>query len=284
MKLTSYSDPTTILSTIHNALFPFFSTKDACTLRLVNKEFNQLVTEYTWDDTETQVKGSIKLWRTCFPNACSLNVSNRNKPLNDSDCKYFNGLQKLNISRSIFDDPESNITDNGFEYFTNIISLNMSGCDQIYITNTAFKSLKNLKDLNISWCTQFDDIIFDDLKKLKILNISWCEQINDKSFDKLLRINTLIMRWCTQETITDKAFLHLSNLNSLDIMGCNQNTITDYGFINLTKLKTLDISFCDQKTITNNIFKLMRNLTELNISGCIQIDKIYKKMNCIIYS
>lgn len=284
MKLSSYSDTNTILSTIHDALFPFFSTEEACTLRLINKEFNQLVTKYPWDDINTQVKGSIRLWRICFPNAYSLNVSNRSKPLNDSDCKYFNGIRKLNISRSIFDDPESNITDNGFEYFTNVISLNMSGCDQIYITNTAFKSLKNLKDLNISWCTQFDDIIFDDLKKLKILNISWCEQITDKSFNKLLRINTLIMRWCTQETITDKAFLHLSNLNSLDIMGCNQNTITDYGFINLTKLKTLDISFCDQHTITNNILKLMRDLTELNISGCIQIDKIYKKMNCIIYS
>ena len=284
MKLTCNSDTNTILSTIHNALFPFFSTEEACNLRLINKEFNQLVKEYPWDDANTKVKGNIKLWRTCFPNAYSINVSNRSKPLNDSDCEYFNGIKKLNISRSIFNDPESNITDNGFENFTNLISLNMSGCDQIYITNTAFKSLKNIKDLNICWCTQLDDIIFDDLKKLKILNISWCEQINDKSFDKFCKLDSLIMRWCTQETITDKAFLHLSNLNSLDIMGCNQNTITDYGFINLTKLKTLDISYCDQNTITNNIFKLMRDLTELDISGCIQINKIYKKMNCIIYS
>lgn len=279
MKLTSYSDTNTILSTIHNALFPFFSTEEACTLRLINKEFNQLVTKYPWDDINTQVKGSIRLWRICFPNAYSLNVSNRSKPLNDSDCKYFNGIRKLNISRSIFDDPESNITDNGFEYFTNVISLNMSGCDQIYITNTAFKSLKNLKDLNISWCTQFDDIIFNDLKKLKILNISWCEQITDKSFNKFSKLESLTMRWCSQETITDKAFIYLSNLYYLDICGCNQNAITDSGFLYLNNTKILDISFCDQNTITNNFYKLIHNLIELNINGCIQLYKIKKMCN-----
>ena len=50
-------------------LLPLFTTRDACALRLVCREFLVAVAEQPWEDRRTVIKGSIAAWRACFPRA-----------------------------------------------------------------------------------------------------------------------------------------------------------------------------------------------------------------------
>ena len=67
----------TLLSEVGFALLPLFSTRDACALRLVCREFLAAVSEHPWEDSETVIKGSIAAWRACFPHARCANVQQR---------------------------------------------------------------------------------------------------------------------------------------------------------------------------------------------------------------
>ena len=57
----------TLLSEVGFVLLPLFTTRDACALRLVCREFLAAVTEQPWEDRDTVIKGSIAAWRACFP-------------------------------------------------------------------------------------------------------------------------------------------------------------------------------------------------------------------------
>ena len=56
-------------------LLPLLTTRDACALRLVCREFLAAVTEQPWEDSETVIKGSIAAWRASFPCALRASVS-----------------------------------------------------------------------------------------------------------------------------------------------------------------------------------------------------------------
>ena len=49
----------TLLSEVGPVLLPFFTTRDACALRLVCREFLAAVTEHPWEDRGTVIKGAI---------------------------------------------------------------------------------------------------------------------------------------------------------------------------------------------------------------------------------
>ena len=68
---------TTILSIVSAVLLPMFSTLEATTLRLINREFTAAVREYQWEDRETVITGEIGLWRASFPRARVANVRRR---------------------------------------------------------------------------------------------------------------------------------------------------------------------------------------------------------------
>lgn len=234
-----------IISIIYGGLLPYFTIEDACSLRLINKEFNEVVTKYPWDDMKTIINGSIKLWKKCFPNSRSANVHNR--ILYDSDFNYFEHLHKLDISRSITNENPVYITEFGFMKLSKLQSLNMIGCNTI--SEISLKYIFNIKELDISWCNQITDNIF-------------------KYFSKL---DKLVMRWCSQDSITDNAFKNLIKIKSLDMTGCNQVTITNNAFIYFTSLTKLDMSGCYQETITVDVFKYIKNINELDISCCDQL-------------
>ena len=67
----------TILSIVGLELLPFFSTPEACTLRLVCREFVGAIADVRWRDGLTVIKGDLGRWRACFPRALSANVSQR---------------------------------------------------------------------------------------------------------------------------------------------------------------------------------------------------------------
>ena len=49
----------TIVSIVGVVLFPFFDTREACSLRLVCRELKQAVADFPWEDMGTVIKGSI---------------------------------------------------------------------------------------------------------------------------------------------------------------------------------------------------------------------------------
>ena len=234
-----------VITIIYGGLLPYFTIEEACSLRLINKEFNEIVTKYPWDDMKTKIKGSIKSWRKCFPNARSANV--HNKILYDCDFNYFEGLEKLNIGRSITNE------------------------NPIYVTDVGFMKLDKLKSLNMLDCRTIPESALKYLTNIKELDISWCDQITDNIFKYFTKLDKLVMRWCSQPSITDDAFKNITKIKSLDMTGCNQVTITNNAFVYFMCLTNLDMSGCYQNTITTDIFKYIKNINELNISCCDQL-------------
>ena len=93
----------TLLSEVGFVLLPLFTTRDACALRLVCREFLAAVSEHPWEDRGTVIKGSIAAWRACFPHARCANVrqwvlhgtNRRAAPVVDADFVHFEGLREL---------------------------------------------------------------------------------------------------------------------------------------------------------------------------------------------
>ena len=88
----------TLLSEVGFVLLPLFSTRDACALRLVCREFLAAVSEHPWEDRDTVIQGSIAAWRACFPQARCANVQfwsayddaeTRATPVVDADFVHF---------------------------------------------------------------------------------------------------------------------------------------------------------------------------------------------------
>ena len=222
----------TIVSIVGVVLFPFISTEDAARgLRLTCRELRQAVTDFPWEDMGTVIRGSIALWRGCFPRARGANVGHRggNKPLQnptgrrtpvvDADFVHFVGLRALNMSWC------TQVTDAAFEHLKGIQELNMSGCRQATITGAAFENLKGIQELDMRLCNQatITDAAFEHLKGIQELNMSWCHQatITDAAFEHLKGIQNLSMCFCHQATITDAAFQHLKGIKVLLMFFCS---------------------------------------------------------------
>jgi hypothetical protein len=210
----------TLLSEVGFVLLPLFSTRDACALRLVCREFLAAVTEHPWEDRETVIKGSIAAWRACFPHACCANVqkwdegygpNTRVAPVVDADFVHFGGLRELYMARC------EDITDAAFVHLRGIHTLDMSWCAQAAITDAAFAHLVGIQRLSIRGCRQatITDAAFAHLRGIQLLNMSQCRQLTDAAFVHLRGIYTLYMWNCWQPTITDAAFAHLRGIHTL---------------------------------------------------------------------
>jgi hypothetical protein len=156
----------TILSIVGAVLLPMFSTREATTLRLINREFTEAVREYQWEDMLTVIQGEIRQWRQCFPRARAASVCSINNPsprlarVVDADFVHFVGLRKLHMAGC------REVTDAAFVHLAGIHTLNMSYCRQATITDAAFVHLAGIHTLNMSSCSQvtITDAAFVDLK------------------------------------------------------------------------------------------------------------------------
>jgi hypothetical protein len=217
---------------IRAALFPFFDTREACSLRGVCHEVKQAVADFPWEDMGTVIRGSVALWRACFPRARGANVGQRGQwgenpngrrtAVVDAAFVHFVGLRALNMSWC------TQVRDAAFVHIRGILELNMTYCSQVTITDAAFAHLVGIQRLSIWGCSQANitDAAFVHLKGIKVLNIAECRQLTDAAFEHLKGIQTLFMWRCDQATITDAAFEHLKGIHSLVIAGCYQATIT----------------------------------------------------------
>ena len=120
----------TILSIVGFELLPFFTTAEACTLRLVCRECVGAIADEPGKDADTRIKGDLSKWRACFPRARMANVSDR-EDLTDADFVHLAGLQKLDMSfcsRSAIGNCAT------FNHLAGIQWLSMSGCSTEAIT------------------------------------------------------------------------------------------------------------------------------------------------------
>jgi hypothetical protein len=220
----------TLLSEVGPVLLRFFSTRDACALRLVCHEFLAAVREHPWEDRDTVIQGSIRAWRACFPRARCANVQKwtlngaekRAAPVVDADFVHFEGLRELNMAGC------RGVTDAAFAHLRGIRTLDMSACNQPAITDAAFAHLAGVQRLSIRRCEQatITDAAFAHLRGIQLLNMSACRQFTDAAFAHLRGIHTLYMWCCEQPGITDAAFTHLRGIHTLVMEYCNQDTIT----------------------------------------------------------
>ena len=225
----------TLLSEVGFVLLPFFTTRDACVLRLVCREFLAAVSEQPWEDRDTVIMGCIAAWRACFPHARCANVCKedmnsddemRAAPVVDADFVHFEGLRELYMESC------KGITDAAFVHLRGIHTLDMSNCDQVTITDAAFAHLAGVQRLCIEGCDQatITDAAFTHLRGIQLLNMSLCMQFTDAAFVHLRGIHTLYMWYCDQPTITDAAFVHLRGIHTLVMEHCHQDTITGANF------------------------------------------------------
>jgi hypothetical protein len=230
-------------------LLPLFSTRDACALRLVCREFLAAVTEHPWEDRETAIKGSIAAWRACFPRARCANVARdsftggevRTAPVMDADFVHFEGLRELNMFFC------SRVTDAAFVHLRGIHSLEMGACLQV--TDAAFVHLAGIQRLGMSGCDGITDAAIAHLRGIQLLNMSRCDGLTDAAFVHLRGIQTLFMDSCRQPAISDAAFVHLRGIRTLVMDRCTQATITGATFSSLAGVEALCLSDCSEGAI-----------------------------------
>ena len=139
----------TIVSIVGLVLLPHFTTKEACTLRLVCKDFVKATAEVKWHDLETVVKGDLRSWRACFPKATAANVSGR-KDLTDSDFEHLAGLRTLDMRCCTM----SATSDTGIGHLAGIHTLDMRDClpNPNTISKACLAKLKSM-GLQLLLCT-----------------------------------------------------------------------------------------------------------------------------------
>ena len=243
----------TLLSEVGPVLLPFFTTRDACALRLVCREFLAAVCEHPWEDRDTVIKGAIGAWRACFSHARCAKVRKyedegefaRAAPVVDADFVHFEGLRELFMSYC------TGVTDAAFVHLRDIHTLDMSCCDQPAITDAAFAHLVGIQRLSISGCSQATITIaaFEHLRGVQLLNMSDCTQLTDAAFVHLRGIHTLYMWGCNQPANADAAFVHLRGIHTLVMERCNRNTITGAGFAQLKGIHTLGMYRCSGEQV-----------------------------------
>ena len=232
-----------LLSEVGFVLLPLFTTRDACALRLVCREFLAAVSEHPWEDGQTAIKGSIAAWRACFPHARCANIAHhsftggevRIAPVEDADFVHFEGLRELNMLGS------EDVTDAAFVHLRDIHSLEMSFC--FGLTDAALPHLVGIQRLGVAGC-DITDAAFAHLRGIQLLNIIVCAQLTDAAFAHLRGIKTLFMRGCDQPAITDAAFVHLRGIRTLAMDQCTQATITGATFSSLAGIGFLGIDGC----------------------------------------
>ena len=204
-------------------LLPLFTTREACALRLVCREFLAAVTEQPWEDGATAIQGSLAACRACFPRALFANVARmsscggevRTAPVADADFVHLAGLRELNLLGCW------GVTDAAFVHLRGIRSLEMCLCHRV--TDAAFVHLRGIHLLDMSPCLQLTDAAFVHLRGIRTLNMSQCIQpaITDAAFVHLRGIRTLVMWNCAQATVTGATFGVLAGVGALIVQECN---------------------------------------------------------------
>ena len=240
---------TSLLSIVSGALLPFFSTLDACTLRLLCKEFKAAVTDYQWADVRTRIRGSVSQWRACFPRAKAASIYGRGytSPVRDADCAALAGCRVLDISgcKELTDAAfvhfkgvhtlrmrylGSGISDAAFAHLSGVHTLDMRGCKSPHLTDAALAHLAGVHTLSIADCPQFSDA-----------GIACLTGLQDRRGAQV-GLACLNISLCRQGSLTDQLFRHCRGLLQLNMSHCEQFTGQHMGL--LWGIAALDATGC----------------------------------------
>ena len=248
MALAGGAGGTTLLSSVHLRLLPYFDTREACALRLVCREMRSAVAAHQWQDRATVILGSIGGWRACFLRArCAnvrMNVGGRRAPVVDADFVHFVGLWELNMAYC------RAVTDAAFVHLRGIRVLDMTLCNQLTITDAGLAHLVGIQKLSILFCWQdtLTDAAFSPLWGIRVLNMGCCPQFTDASFAHLKGIHTLLMHGCSQPTITDAALAHIKGIKCLVLQDCSI-PFTEVGLAHLRGITRLHMQHASAASI-----------------------------------
>jgi hypothetical protein len=258
----------TLLSEVGLVLLRFFDTREACTLRLVCREFTEAVRVQQWEDRTTVIQGSLAAWRACFPRARCASVRKgewnegfRRAPLKDADFAHFQGLRELDMT-----DCEA-VSAAAFVHLRGIHTLDMSGC--LGVTDAAFVHLRGIHTLKMGYCTEITDAALVHLRGIHTLVMIGCSRVTDAGFAHLAGIQRLCMAACRQAALSDAAFVHLRGIKVLRVNTCTQ--LTDAAFAHLRGIHTLLMAGCTQLGLSDAAFApLAGGIHTLVMSNCSQ--------------
>lgn len=244
----SYNNLQYILESLHNGslILQFLTYSDNENYSLLSKLCRKNSKQFRWSDCSTVIK-NVSLWRKCFPNAISINVSNTE--VKNDDFSYLSGIKYLAMRAC------TNITDVAFHKkgLESLIELDISMCESL--TSNSINHLVNLEKLAMIYCTQISGDAFKNLHKLKYLNMNFCNQnsIKDDDIKNLKNLRELYFCGCDQ--LSDSFYASNENIESLF---AKDTIITGEHFDKLKNLKDLYVGSC--KFLGNDIFKNMANV------------------------
>ena len=227
------------------SIMSFLKQEEALSLRAASRACCEAVAEHAWSDYEhdpyaqtrsSHIKGSLALWRRCFPRATAANVSGR-RDLTDADFVDLRGIRKLNMRFCKL------VTDAGLEYLSGIHTLYMSHC--ALVTDAGLAHLSGIHTLNMGYCKLITDAGLAHLGGIHTLYMYYCTLVTDAGLAHLSGVHTLDMRDCA--LVTDVGLAHLSGIHTLDISYCP--LVSDAGLVHLAGIRDLTAYSCPLFTI-----------------------------------
>jgi hypothetical protein len=297
---------TTLLSAASYALLPFFTTAEACALRLINKECCAVVSAFPFDDRVTAVPlAALPGWRACLPNARCLRLSpfQAGQPctpwrpeyapvlatLRELDMSHPNtgfvsplagdfnpdallpgllsSLPTTLASLSLRSTPTGSLLPTELARFTRLRSLDVSHTGLHLTTQALLAPLAGLRHLKLAGCkAAFAEGALAPLTQLLTLDVSHT-RITDAALARLPALRTLLMHGCSR--LTGQAFGACPQLEELGMANCTEvaATFTPATFAALPKLRVLRMS-CTTMPQPLHLAPLAPSLQELDCCGC----------------
>ncbi len=175
---------------------------------------------------------------------------------------HLTGLKELHIW-------ETDITDSGMRYITNLKSLeylvlpNISNAGLVYATQLT--SLKGLYFKNNS-LTNTGLAQLANLKSLEELELGG-GQLGDAGLVHLANLPKLSYLLLWGKGFTEAGLVHLANIPSLKILNMQQYQVTDAGLEHLSRLEQLEVVSFSGPPVSDNGFAYLRRMRSLRILG-----------------
>ena len=289
---------TTLLSTVSNALLPFFTAAEACELRLVNKEFAQTVSAFPFEDRATAVPLAALLgWRACLPRARCLRLA----PFHpDMPCAWgpehaaaLASLRELDLSHPsgaappaallpgllsslpatlaslcLKGAPTGSLQPSALSRFPKLRSLDASHTALRLSTPALLAPLAGLRHLRLAGCkAAFEADALAPLTQLLTLDVSHTGITDCALARGLPALRTLLMHGCSR--LTGKALAACPALEELGMADCREAaaTFTPATLAALPRLRVLRMA-CTSLPQPSLLAPLAGTLQELDCSGC----------------
>lgn len=133
----------------------------------------------------------------------------------------------------------------GFQYFTNLTELHLSGCVEVSDLSP-LKNLTQLTKLHLSDCSAVTDLSpLAALTELMELHLTGCAEVRDlSSLEGLTRLKVQNLSGCSHLSAFD--LLSLTQLERLDLSRCSQ--LSTINLAGIAKLRESDLTNCYQVT------------------------------------